>query len=387
MTPFNGRFVSYMRHSGGRKVLTTNGGRLPVVGFGAIYVDGLGVVEHVLHIPALRAIHMSPQRLVDLVLCSFHLQPYGILSDKVGRTTPIRRAHGLLLLDDGGCSQCFMVQRTLRLAEEQRRGQPLLTHQRLGHPPFSSLQRLFPSLCMGLDPKTVVCESYQLAKHHRSSFPPSESHTLTPLFRVHSDLWGLALQASLKGHRYFLLFVDEATRNTWTYLLTSKSDVAQTVRHFCAMVETQFSRGIQRFRSDNARDFFNTDLNSFFVERCILHESSCVATPKQNGMAECSIGYVTSTAHTLLLNYQVPWSYWGEAILTSTHLVNRLPFQRLQFSSPHDRMNATFSDVCLWTGLLPWVFGCTTYVHDTSLAFMKLDAHALRCVFVGYSSL
>ena len=262
-------------------VLTANGSRLPVASIGAVYVDGLGVVQHVLHVPALRAILMSPQRLVDLVLCSFHLKPDGMfLSDKVGRTTPIRRAHGLLLLDDGGRSQCFMVQRTLRPAEEQRRGRLLLTHQRLGHPPFSLLQRLFPSLCMGLDPKTVVCESCQLAKHRRSSFPPSESHTLTPLFRVHSDVWGPAPQASLKGHRYFLVFVDEATRYTWTYLLTAKSEVAETVRHFCAMVQTQFGRGIQRFRSDNARDFFNTDLNSFFAERGVLHESSCVATPE-----------------------------------------------------------------------------------------------------------
>ena len=153
------------------------------------------------------------------------------------------------------------------------------------------------------------------------------------------------------------------------------------------MVQTQFGRGIQRFRSDNAWDFFNTDLNSFFTERGILHESSCVATPEQNGMAEHRIGYVNSTARTLLLNYQVPRSYWGEAILTSTHLVNRLPSQRLQFSSPLNRMNATFPDVCLRTGLLPRVFGCTAYVHDTSPALTKLDARSFWCVFVGYSSL
>ena len=119
MTPFNSRFISYQRHTGGRTVLTTNGGRLPVAGVGAVYVDGLGVVQHVLHVSALRAILMTPQRLVDLVLCSFHLQLDGMfLFDKVGRTTSIRRAHRLVLLDDGGCSQSFMVQRTLKFAEE-----------------------------------------------------------------------------------------------------------------------------------------------------------------------------------------------------------------------------------------------------------------------------
>ena len=388
MTPFNTRFISYQRHTNGRTVLTANGGRLAVAGIGSVYVDGLGAVHQVLHVPALRAILMSPQRLVDSVLCSFHLQPDGMfLSDKVGRTTPIRRAHGLLLLDDGGRSPCFMVQRSLSSVAEQRRSRLLLTHQRLGHPPFSSLQRLFPSLCTGLDLTTVVCEACQLAKHRRSTFSPSESHSSVPLFRVHSDVWGPAPQASLRGHRYFLIFVDEATRYTWTFLLAAKSEVSKTIRQFCTMVQTQFGRGIQRFRSDNARDFFNSDLDSFFAERGILHESSCVATPAQNGIAERRIGYVTSTARTLLLNYQVPWSYWGEAILTSTHLVNRLPSQRLGFRSPLDRMNAVFPDVQLRTGLLPRVFGCTAYVHDTSSTLPKLAARALRCVFTGYSAI
>ena len=104
-------------------------------------------------------------------------------------------------------------------------------------------------------------------------------------------------------------------------------------------------------------------------------------------MAERRIGYVTSTACTLLLNYHVPWSYWGEAILTSTHLVNRLPSQTLAFTSPIDRLHAAFPGISLRTGLLPRIFGCTAYVHDSTSSQTKLDARALRCVFVGYSSL
>ena len=161
-----------------------------MAGIGAVSVDGLGVLHKVLHVPSLPAIFLSQQRLVDAVLCSFHLEHDGMfLSDKVGRTTPIRREHELLLLDDGGCSQCFTVQRSLRAVDEQRRDRLQLTHQRLGHPPFSLLQRLFPSLCAGLDLQTIVCEACQLAKHRRCSYLPSTFHTSTLLFRVHSDVW------------------------------------------------------------------------------------------------------------------------------------------------------------------------------------------------------
>ena len=91
-------------------------------------------------------------------------------------------------------------------------------------------------------------------------------------------------------------------------MLTAKSEVASTVRHFYAMIHTHFGRGIQRSRSDNAWDFVNADLASYFAEHGILHETSCVATLEQNGMVERRIGYVTSTARTLLLNYHVPWT-------------------------------------------------------------------------------
>ena len=171
----------------------------------------------------------------------------------------------------------------------------------------------------------MICEACQLAKHRRASFTPSISHTQTPFFRIHSDVWGPAPQSGLKGHRWFLIFVDEATRYTWTYLLIAKSAVAATIQQFCTIIETQFGHRIQHFRSDNARDFINANMSLFFASQGILHESSSVATPEQNGIAERRIGYITSTLRTLLLNYNVPWNNWGEAVLTASHLVNRLP--------------------------------------------------------------
>ena len=202
---------------------------------------------------------------------------------------------------------------------------PLVDSSAAGASSFFYSSTFISFVMYGLDLQTVVREACQLAKHRRASFHLSPSHTSTPLYRIHSDVWGPAPQSSLNGERYFLIFVDEPSRYMWTYLLTAKSEVVSTVRHFCAMIHTQFGRSVQRFRSDNTWDFVNADLASYFAERDILHETSCVATPKQNGMAERRIGYVTSTARALLLNYHVPWTYWGEAILTSTHLVNRLP--------------------------------------------------------------
>ena len=67
--------------------------------------------------------------------------------------------------------------------------------------------------------------------------------------------------------------------------MKNKYDVSHIVLTFFRMIKTQFGVGIKRFRSDNARDYFNHTLANFFQQEGIIHESSCV-TPQQNGIAE-----------------------------------------------------------------------------------------------------
>ena len=50
--------------------------------------------------------------------------------------------------------------------------------------------------------------------------------------------------------------------------------------------KNQFGVEIKRFRSDNARDNFNQILSSYFQKEDIIHESSCISTSQQSGVAE-----------------------------------------------------------------------------------------------------
>lgn len=55
---------------------------------------------------------------------------------------------------------------------------------------------------------------------------------------------------------------------------------------FLSMVRNQIRKSIIRIQYDNAKDYFNHNLNSLCQNEGIIHESSCVKTPKQNGIAE-----------------------------------------------------------------------------------------------------
>lgn len=52
------------------------------------------------------------------------------------------------------------------------------------------------------------------------------------------------------------------------------------------MVKNKFGVSIKRIRSDNAKDYLNYGLISFYQKEGIIHESSCVKTPQKNGIVE-----------------------------------------------------------------------------------------------------
>nr|KYP63992.1 Retrovirus-related Pol polyprotein from transposon TNT 1-94 [Cajanus cajan] len=107
-----------------------------------------------------------------------------------------------------------------------------------------------------------------------------------PFYLIHTDVWGPSIVSNVSGARWFLTFIDDCTRVTWVFLLKQKSKVCYVVQHFFSMVKNQFGVSIKRIRSDNAKDYFNHGLISFCQKEGIIHESSCVKTPQQNGIAE-----------------------------------------------------------------------------------------------------
>lgn len=145
---------------------------------------------------------------------------------------------------------------------------------------------------------------------------------------------------------------------SWVYLLKQKSDVSFVIQTFFDMIKNQFGVQPKRFRSDNARDYFNETLTSFFQKQGVIHESSCVETPQQNGVAERKLGRILSMTRALLFQRNVPKSFWGEAVLIETHLINRLPSTVLDQETPMNILSNFYPDFRITNNLIPRVFGC-----------------------------
>ncbi|RVW60738.1 Retrovirus-related Pol polyprotein from transposon TNT 1-94 [Vitis vinifera] len=258
---------------------------------------------------------------------------------------------------------------------------PLLIHSRLGHPSLSKFQKMVPRFSSLL---SLACESCQLGKHIRVSFIKRLNNwAKSPFELVHTDVWGSCRTVSTLGFQYFVTFIDDYSRCTWLFLMKNRAELFSIFQKFYAEIQTQFNISIHVLRSDNVREYFSAPFTSFISQHGILHQSSCAYTPQQNGVAERKNRHLVETARILLLHSNVPFCFWGNVVLTTCYLINRMPSCVLHDQIPHSLL---FPDQPLYF-LPPRVFCCTCFVHILTLGQDKLSAKATKCIFLGYSRL
>ncbi|RVW60135.1 Retrovirus-related Pol polyprotein from transposon TNT 1-94 [Vitis vinifera] len=228
---------------------------------------------------------------------------------------------------------------------------PVEAHCRLGHPSLPVLKKLCPQFdtLPSLD-----CESCHFVKHHRSSLGPRLNKRAESLFElVHSDVWGSCPVTSQTGFRYFVTFVDDFSRMTWIYFMKNRSEVFS---HFCAFsaeIKTQYDVSVKILRSDNGKEYVSNSFQNYMSHNGILHQTSCVDTPSQNGVAERKNRHLLETARALMFQMKVPKQFWADAVSTACFLINRMP---------------------------------TVVLKDTRPFVTKLDPKALQCVFLEDTS-
>ena len=63
-------------------------------------------------------------------------------------------------------------------------------------------------------------------------------------------------------------------------------------RDFAKMIQTQYSKAIKLFRSDNAREYRQTDFFTILKHYRTIFHTSCVGTSQQNGRAEHKLRHI-----------------------------------------------------------------------------------------------
>lgn len=157
---------------------------------------------------------------------------------------------------------------------------------------------------------SCVCDICPLARQTRLPF--SISHvTFKRVFElVHMDTWGPFKVPTYHGYKYFLTLVDDFSRGTSTYSLTTKSNAFSVLKHFLSVVERQFDLKVKKLRSNNALELGKRMHETEFLRsKGIIHQTSCVATPQQNGVVERKHRHLLEIARALLFQSKLPKCY------------------------------------------------------------------------------
>ena len=136
-------------------------------------------------------------------------------------------------------------------------------------------------------------------------------------------------------------------------------------------------------KTDNAKEYFNSVLGDYLLHEGIVHQSSCVETSQQNGIAERKNRHLLEVARSLVFSTHVPKHLWGEIVLTAAYLINRMSSGVLNFQTPCEVLLKSYPSTRIISTISPRVFRCSVFVHTYQQFRSKFKLDHLSVFFLG----
>ena len=169
--------------------------------------------------------------------------------------------------------------------------------------------------------KYEFCSQAKITKApHKSIERVSE-----PLDLIHSDICELDGVLTRNDKRYFITFINDCPDLTFVYLMKNKNEAFDMIKLFLTEVKNQFTRKVNRFRSDKSTEYDSSVFIEFYKSHGIIHEKSAPYFPKMNGKVERKKRILYELVVATLLNSGTSSEWWGEILLIVCHVLSRIP--------------------------------------------------------------
>ncbi|GJZ76954.1 putative RNA-directed DNA polymerase [Tanacetum coccineum] len=147
--------------------------------------------------------------------------------------------------------------------------------------------------------------------------------------------------------------LDLVYSDLWVYTLRTKDKVLDVFKEFHASIERETGRKLKFIQSDNGGEY-SGPFDVYCKELGIHHQKTPAKTLQLNGIAERMNRALVERVQCLLSHAKLPTSFWGEALSTVIHVLNKSPNVPLNFEVPaKDEMS-------------------------------KVESKSRQCVFIGY---
>jgi hypothetical protein len=229
--------------------------------------------------------------------------------------------------------------------------------------------------------RTMPCEPCLKGKQTHAEIEKStETRSDAVLGRIFSDVCGKLPTRLHEGFEYFVTFVDDMLRKVFIAGLQQKSDVAQHLKSFTARAELETRKCLQVLRSDGGGEYTGGVVAKYLEDKGIKHEVTTPDTPQHNGVAERMNRTLLDKVRAMLLDADLPKSYWYDALTYTAFLHNVSPTRSLEHTTPEEAWSGNKPDISSIR-----VFGSCAFVHIPDVQRGKLAAKSLICTFLGYA--
>ncbi|GJR78682.1 zinc finger, CCHC-type containing protein [Tanacetum coccineum] len=152
-----------------------------------------------------------------------------------------------------------------------------------GHVHFKRMQDISKDgLIPAFNMDTEKCKTCMLNKITKKPFQ-NIKHETKVLELIYSDLCDLHATSSLGNKKYFMIFIDDASRFCYVYFLHSKDEALDKFKVFKIEVKLQQGSQIKRFRTDRGGEYMDS---LYFQSIGIIYEMTAPYTPQQNVIFE-----------------------------------------------------------------------------------------------------
>lgn len=346
---------------------------------GKVMFDGGFTATDVIYIPTIKQNLLSLGKLMGKPGLGISSQGKSFILTKDGCTlTCSTNGSTLLRVNEQPC--IFYPEVLNNLSHESLAGLDLW-HHRLGHASRDVLLRMHKeALVDGLNLKLVCkshCKGCILGKQvKRPLRKKAIKRSATPGERIHVDLIGPMRNPSIRGYRYLITIVDDATRIFTCLPLATKHHATEVLEQYMAWSDRQTGNSMKFLRADRAKEL---NLVDFCRSKGIERERTIRGTSLMNGVAERANRTIMDMARSCLHSSSLKSNSWCFAAEFAAYTHNYISTTaNLDDKTPYE----------LWTSRKPDVshlriFGVPCYSLVSNQG--KENERGQKCLMVGYA--
>lgn len=208
-------------------------------------------------------------------------------------------------------------------------------------------------------PLPCVCEPCLQEKQHQASFLCMADKAQEVFERVFSDIYRLMqVGRHQSNYKWWISFVDDSTKWMEVYDMYQKSNALSAFKIFKAQAERHTKKKIKCIHIDKGEEYTSHDFMNFCKLEGIHVEFTNTTMPEQNGVAERMNQMIEESIISMLVEANLPPSFWTYMLSTYQHVRNHCPTSAL----PHNKIPfEAYKGRKLHISHLH-VFGCTAYI-------------------------